>query len=132
MNVSLPADLRKALTASPKAHTAWKELTPIAQRDFTTWVTSAKQPETRARRVKRTGEMLLSGKRRPCCYAVVPMDFYKALGESPKAKDYWKTLTPDQRRDVVAWIEEAPDKTTHKERVQKVQAMLATKKYPGR
>ena len=30
--------------------------------------------------------MLVSGKRRPCCYAIVPMNLYKALAANPKAK----------------------------------------------
>ncbi|MCY0989487.1 YdeI/OmpD-associated family protein [Nannocystis sp. ILAH1] len=43
-----PADLRKALKASPEAHALWKTLTRIARRDFIRWITSAKQAEARA------------------------------------------------------------------------------------
>jgi hypothetical protein len=32
-------------------------------------VLDAKQPATRARRIVRTGEELIEGKRRPCCWA---------------------------------------------------------------
>src|SRR5437660_8216561 len=97
---TMPTDLRKALAAAPLAEAAWKALTPIARRDFTSWIDSAKQPETRRRRIERACENLAAGKRRPCCYAVVPMDLYKALGAAPMAKAQWSDLTPTERRDL--------------------------------
>src|SRR5262245_60056167 len=48
----VPADLRKALAAAPKARALWADITVIARTDWIHWITSAKQPETRARRVK--------------------------------------------------------------------------------
>ena len=63
----MPRDLRVALTASGKAKTLWKDLTPIGRIDWIRWVVSARQPETRARRIRRTVEQLSDGKRRPCC-----------------------------------------------------------------
>jgi len=63
----MPSDLRVPLTASDKAKTLWKDLTPIGRTDWIRWVVSAKQPETRARRIRRTIEQLSEGKRRPCC-----------------------------------------------------------------
>ena len=63
----MPSDLRVALTASDKAKTLWKDLTPIGRTDWIRWIVSAKQPETRARRITRTVEQLSEGKRRPCC-----------------------------------------------------------------
>lgn len=63
-----PADLRKALAASPAAKTVWKDITPIARRDWIFWITSAKKPETRQRRVANACDMLASGKRRACCF----------------------------------------------------------------
>ena len=63
----MPGDLRVALTASDKAKTLWKDLTPIGRTDWIRWIVSAKQPETRARRITRTVEQLSEGKRRPCC-----------------------------------------------------------------
>ncbi len=65
---TIPADLRKALAAAPKAHAAWTDITPIGRRDWIHWITSAKQPETRTRRVEKTCSMLASGKRRVCCF----------------------------------------------------------------
>jgi hypothetical protein len=48
----------------------WDDLTTMGRRDWVHWVESAKQPETRARRVTRTVEQLSSGKRRACCVNV--------------------------------------------------------------
>src|SRR5215510_14342376 len=47
---TVPADLRKALVAAPKARALWAEITTNARTDWIHWITSAKQPETRARR----------------------------------------------------------------------------------
>lgn len=123
-----PPDLRKALAANPKAKAQWTDLTPIAQRDFTTWIESAKQLETRKRRVARASDMLASGKRRPCCYAVVPMNLYKALGVNPKAKATWGMLTPTERRDFVAWVEVAQESEERKRRTEKACQLLASGK----
>lgn len=68
--LTVPADLRVALTASQEAKILWKDLTPIGRRDWIRWIESAKTPGTRARRVTRTVEQLSSGKRRPCCVNV--------------------------------------------------------------
>jgi uncharacterized protein YdeI (YjbR/CyaY-like superfamily) len=68
----MPADLRKGLAASPRAKAAWEDITPLAKNEFVCWVTSAKKPETRGRRIRRTCEELVEGKRRPCCWAGCP------------------------------------------------------------
>lgn len=68
----LPADLRKDLVSIPKALELWEDITPLARNEFICWVTSAKKPETRSRRIRRTHEELLEGKRRPCCWAGCP------------------------------------------------------------
>jgi hypothetical protein len=65
----LPADLRKALaSAAPKARAVWADITPVARRDWIHWILSAKQEETRARRVRNACSMLATGKRRVCCF----------------------------------------------------------------
>lgn len=64
----VPADLRKALASAPRARTAWKDITPIARRDWIQWIVSAKRPETRARRIINACAMLAGGKRRICCF----------------------------------------------------------------
>ena len=98
----IPTDLRKALSATSKVAAVWRDLTPIARRDFITWIESAKQVETRKRRIEKAGDMLAKGKRRPCCYAIVPMNLYKALADNPKAKAQWSKITPAERRDFVS------------------------------
>ena len=119
-------NLYKALSLTPKAKAQWKNLTPIAQRDFLTWIGSAKQLETRKRRVEKACDMLAKGKRRPCCYAMVPMNLYKALGVHTKAQTQWKGLTSSERRDFVDWIESAKQPEIHKSRIEKACAMLAS------
>lgn len=116
--VAVPEDLAAALAAVPAASSAWEALTEIGQRDFVGWINEAKQAETRARRIERCLENLQKGKKRPCCYAVVPMDLYKALGENPAAKLAWSKLSANEKRDVTEWVESSPDKPTRKARIQ--------------
>lgn len=128
MTNTLPSDLRKVLSANSEVQAKWNDLTPIAQRDFISWIESAKQQETRERRIKRVPDMLVKGKRRPCCYAIVPMNLYRALGANPKAKAQWKNLTPDERRDFVAWIDEVKNSAMRGIRIEKVCTMLVAGK----
>jgi len=67
---TVPPDLWVALTASHEAKTLWDDLTTMGRRDWVRWIGSAKQPETRTRRVTRTVEQLSLGKRRACCVNV--------------------------------------------------------------
>jgi uncharacterized protein YdeI (YjbR/CyaY-like superfamily) len=122
---TVPADLRKVLVAVSKAKVIWEDLTPIARRDFISWIASTKQPETRRRRVESMPSRLMSGKRRPCCYALVPMNLYKTLATTPKAKKVWRSLSPTERRDLVSWIDEAKDSETRGNRIEKTCTMLA-------
>jgi uncharacterized protein YdeI (YjbR/CyaY-like superfamily) len=68
----IPADLRKALLASPKAHAAWEDITPLARNEWICWVTSVKKPETRKAHVERVRTQLMEGMRRPCCWPGCP------------------------------------------------------------
>ena len=80
----VPADLRKALAAAaPKARALWSDITPNARRDWIHWITSAKQEETRARRIKNACSMLAAGKRRVCCFD--RSGFYSKSMSAPKA-----------------------------------------------
>src|SRR5437763_12537468 len=90
---SVPTDLRKALASAPLAKARWRDLTPIARRDFMSWIDSAKQPETRRRRIERACSMLAGGKRRPCCYSIVSFNLFKALAAAPLGKAPWIDLT---------------------------------------
>ncbi len=124
----MPADLRRVLAAKPKAKAQWESLTPIGRRDFVSWIQSAKQPQTRTRRVESVPSRLASGKRRPCCYALVPMNLYKALALVPQAKQQWKTLTPSEHRDFSDWIQSAKDSEMRTQRVNKACMLLSAGK----
>lgn len=65
---AVPADLRKALAAAPAALAQWRAITPAARRDFIQWLGTARQAETRARRIHNACDMLAAGKRRICCF----------------------------------------------------------------
>lgn len=64
-----PADLVDALVETQTATDLWENLTPIGRNEFICWVEDAKQEKTRARRIRRTVEELLEGRKRPCCWA---------------------------------------------------------------
>jgi hypothetical protein len=80
---TVPADVRRALAATPKARALWSDITPIARRDWIHWITSAKPAETRARRIKNACSMLAGGKRRVCCFD--RSGFYSKSLSAPKA-----------------------------------------------
>jgi len=80
---TVPPDLRKALAAAPKARALWSKITTNARTDWIHWIVSAKQPETRARRVKNACSMLAAGKRRVCCFD--RSGSYSKSFSSPKA-----------------------------------------------
>ena len=79
----VPADLRKALAGAPKARALWSDITTIARQDWIHWIISAKQPETRVRRVASACSMLAGGKRRVCCFD--RSGFYSNSMSAPKA-----------------------------------------------
>src|SRR6266852_9992260 len=124
----VPTDLRKALSATPMAKAQWRDLTPIARRDFISWIDSAKQPETRRRRIERAGSMLAAGKRRPCCYSIVSLDLHQALKATPLAKAQWSDLTWIERRDFISWMDSAKQPEAHGRRVEKACSMLVAGK----
>jgi hypothetical protein len=66
--IRVPMDLRKALAVAPRAQALWAHITPIARRDWIFSISSARQPETRRRRIEKACDMLASGKRRLCCF----------------------------------------------------------------
>ena len=64
----LPVDLEKLLIEQDAAG-LWEALSPIGRNEFICWVEDAKQEKTRERRIFRTIESLVEGKKRPCCWA---------------------------------------------------------------
>lgn len=56
----LPSDLGKTLKNTPKALTAWEDITPLARNEWICWIESAKKAETRAKRIKQAQPLLLA------------------------------------------------------------------------
>jgi hypothetical protein len=78
-----PSDLLEALAASAQARATWDETTAVARVDWIHWITSAKQPKTRAKRIGDACDMLASGKRRVCCFD--PSGYYSKAFRAPEA-----------------------------------------------
>jgi hypothetical protein len=80
----LPADLRKAILYDDKVLDLWQDITPLARNEFICWVEDAKQQKTRQKRINRTCEELLEGKRRPCCWVGCVHRQDKSLSKTQK------------------------------------------------
>ena len=78
-----PADLLSALADAPEALAVWNETTTLARLDWIHWIITAKQAQTRAKRIKDGCAMLASGKPRVCCFD--PSGFYSKALSAPKA-----------------------------------------------
>jgi hypothetical protein len=87
-------DLQAAVRSNPKLLTLWENLTPLGRNEFICWVDDAKQAATRQRRIERTCDELLEGKKRPCCWAgcvhrtdKAPSQWQRAVLIDKKGKD---------------------------------------------
>lgn len=65
----IPEDLKNILTSSIAMQTAWENITPLARNEWICWITSVKKTETRKQHIERARKELITGKRRPCCWA---------------------------------------------------------------
>lgn len=63
--INLPPDLKESLELSPNALAFYHGLSFSNKREYVVWVLSAKQRATRAARLTKTVEKLLSGKKNP-------------------------------------------------------------------
>jgi hypothetical protein len=63
--VAPPADLAAAIAGDPAARAAFDGLSFTHQREYVEWVTGAKRPETRRRRVQQAVVMLRDGRPHP-------------------------------------------------------------------
>jgi len=61
---TVPPDFKKGVAASKPATATWASMTPAMQRDMVQWIDSAKQAETRQRRLATALEKLADGKKR--------------------------------------------------------------------
>ncbi len=85
----VPEDLKKALSASPKAEALWKDITPLARWDWIRWIRAVKTPETRQKHIEVALDKLNKGMRRPCC-------FNRNLCSEPSVSKNWALLEPTQ------------------------------------
>ena len=92
--IRVPMDLRQALAAAPLALTGWEDITPLARRDWIFSISSAKQPETRRRRIEKACDMLACGKRRLCCFPGVKW----MMKENAKSCGMWLPLPNPKNR----------------------------------
>jgi Bacteriocin-protection, YdeI or OmpD-Associated/Domain of unknown function (DUF1905) len=92
--IRVPMDLRKALAAEPLAQAGWEDITPMARRDWIFSISSAKQTETRKRRIEKACDMLACGKRRLCCFPGVKW----LMKENAKWCGMWLPLPNSKNR----------------------------------
>lgn len=62
--LEMPADLAEALARDPSAQACYDRFPPGQKREYLEWVTEAKRPETRARRIAQAVEQMAEGKTR--------------------------------------------------------------------
>ncbi len=92
--VRVPIDLRQALAGAPLAQAGWEDITPMARRDWVFSISSAKQAETRRRRIEKACDMLASGKRRLCCFPGIKW----MMKENAKSCGMWLPLASSKDR----------------------------------
>ena len=68
----MPVDFRQATELDPLVKAVWADITPLARNEWICWVTSAKQDETRNRRITVGLDKMRNGMRRPCCWVGCP------------------------------------------------------------
>lgn len=83
----VPADLKKALTESPKADALWNDITPLARWDWIRWIRAVKTHETRQKHIDVALSKLNKGMRRPCC-------FNRNLCSEPYVSKNWVLIDP--------------------------------------
>lgn len=85
----VPEDLKKALSASPKAKALWNDITPLARWDWIRWIRAVKTEETRKKHLEVMLDKLNKGIRRPCC-------FNRNLCSEPYVSKNWVLLDSTQ------------------------------------
>lgn len=62
-SLEVPRELAAALEHDPKSREFFDSLAPTYRKHFILWISTAKQPETRAKRIKEASALLAAGKR---------------------------------------------------------------------
>jgi len=63
MDLGLPEDLKNAMAKNKKAEAFFERLAPSYQKQYIAWIQVAKRPDTRAKRVKESIELLEKGEK---------------------------------------------------------------------
>jgi hypothetical protein len=91
----VPMELVQALAAAPLAQALWSDITPMARQNWILWISSAKLPETRLRRIENACDMLASGKKRVCCFGGLKW----LMKDHPTSSEGWLQL-PNPKKAV--------------------------------
>ena len=65
----ISSDIKNTLLSNSKVKDLWNDITPLARNEWICWIESAKKIETKNRRLGIMKDKLLSGEKRPCCWA---------------------------------------------------------------
>ena len=68
----VPKDLHIVLSNNTQLRDIWNHLTPLSRNEWLCYITIVKKVDTREKHILRLKNDLLSGKRRPCCWAGCP------------------------------------------------------------
>ncbi|MEZ4210273.1 MAG: YdeI/OmpD-associated family protein [Patescibacteria group bacterium] len=68
----LPEDLMSVILSNKRMYEIWEDITPLARNEWICWIEDAKKLETRKGRIEKAKSKMLSGMRRPCCWAGCP------------------------------------------------------------
>jgi len=63
--VEVPDELQRLLTKNPKAKSFYESLSFTNRKEYAQWISSAKRPETKTKRLAETLTRLLKGKKNP-------------------------------------------------------------------
>ena len=63
--VEVPSELKERLEASPQAKAFFEKLSYTGRKEYARWVASAKREDTKLRRLEKSVEFLLAGKKSP-------------------------------------------------------------------
>ncbi|HXX70162.1 MAG TPA: YdeI/OmpD-associated family protein [Polyangiaceae bacterium] len=90
MSDALPSTFHRALREDADARAHWQKLAPSHRKEYATWITSAKRPETAERRVVLAVEKLRAGTKTPMrsndAPAVSAAPLGKKLGIKPETR----------------------------------------------
>lgn len=72
VNHRVSKDLRKKIESNEDLLNKWNTLTPLARNEWICYITIVKNEDTRKEHLKRLGQDLCKGKKRPCCWPGCP------------------------------------------------------------